>query len=80
MRTMHATANQQRRAWSWVARMVKRGALDRRPCAVCGDARAEAHHADYAQPFAVSWLCRYHHASAHWRPQEPGQLVWWLGA
>jgi|SRR6267143_110360 len=41
---------------------VRRGALVRRPCRVCGNPRSEGHHPDYAKPLEVDWLCRTHHA------------------
>ena len=40
---------------------VHRGRMTRWPCEICGNARSEAHHADYAKPFTVRWLCRVHH-------------------
>lgn len=43
---------------------IRRGELVRQPCEVCGG-RAQAHHADYAQPLAVQWLCPLHHARQH---------------
>lgn len=69
-----------RRARAWVARMVKRGALDRRPCGACGEPRVQGHHLDYARPFMVEWLCAHHHHLAHHRADVPGQMVLWLGA
>jgi hypothetical protein len=72
-------ARQKRSARAWVARMVRRGALDRQPCRVCGASPAEAHHPDYSRPLTIVWLCAQHHRDEH-RPVEPGQLVLWLGA
>jgi hypothetical protein len=43
---------------------VKKGALAKRPCEVCGSV-AEAHHDDYNKPLEVRWLCRVHHVQAH---------------
>ncbi len=59
--------------------MVRRGALDRQDCGLCGEAKAEAHHVNYAQPLNVVWLCKACHSCAH-RPRELGQTLLWLGA
>lgn len=41
---------------------VKSGRLTRQPCRVCGSTqRVQAHHADYARPLDVEWLCFKHH-------------------
>lgn len=48
-----------------VAAALRRGELVRQACAVCGEARAEAHHPNYAEPLRVLWLCRQHHAEEH---------------
>jgi hypothetical protein len=47
-----------------VYRLIRRGALTRKPCDICGDA-AEAHHEDYSKPLEVQWLCHLHHAQRH---------------
>lgn len=47
---------------------VRRGELDRSPCAVCGAVEVEAHHPDYDAPDAhlrVKWLCATCHGFAH---------------
>ena len=41
---------------------VRSGTLVRRPCRVCGDPNVHAHHADYAKPLDVDWLCPLHHS------------------
>lgn len=46
------------------ARLATR-ALERKPCEVCGAAKAEAHHDDYSKPLDVRWLCKRHHAEVH---------------
>lgn len=43
---------------------LRRGEIAKRPC-VCGNARAEMHHADYSKPLNVSWLCRACHIAEH---------------
>ena len=46
-------------------RAIRRGALQRGPCLVCGEAKTEAHHEDYSKPLDVLWLCRRHHLDLH---------------
>jgi hypothetical protein len=51
----------------WIVhRAIKRGELQRpSECSSCARAcRPDAHHADYAQPLAVEWLCRKCHGRA----------------
>ena len=48
-----------------VAAAVLGGYLMRQPCEVCGAARVDAHHDDYAKPLKVRWLCRAHHSALH---------------
>lgn len=54
-----------RRANAMVARAVKKGALIRQPCEVCGLSATVAHHDDYSKPLDVRWLCWGHHAEYH---------------
>lgn len=55
---------EKKRAEDAVYRAIRRGDMVRQPCSVCGE-RAHAHHADYARPFEVMWLCALHHARQH---------------
>jgi hypothetical protein len=48
-----------------VARAIKSGLLDRKPCLVCGAAKSEAHHESYDRPIDVTWLCTIHHKARH---------------
>lgn len=67
-----AANRHKRRAHSAVARAVRSGLLVRQPCAICGSAEnVDAHHADYAKPLEVSWLCETHHGEAHRKPRDP---------
>jgi hypothetical protein len=43
---------------------VRDGRITKRPCEVCGAAKVEAHHDDYAKPLEVRWLCNPHHKIA----------------
>jgi hypothetical protein len=52
-----------------LARKMVRYAIDsrkllRKPCRICGNEKAEAHHWDYSKPLDVDWLCRIHHKQA----------------
>lgn len=44
---------------------LRRGLIQRQPCAVCGAEKAEAHHPDYGDPLHPQWLCRRHHKALH---------------
>ncbi len=35
-------------------------------CRVCGE-KAERHHLDYDDPYAIDWLCKTHHRAEHAR-------------
>jgi hypothetical protein len=39
--------------------------LSSKPCAVCGEREAHAHHPDYSQPLRVIFLCPIHHGKLH---------------
>jgi hypothetical protein len=47
------------------ASAIRRGIIERQSCAVCGDPRTDAHHADHRDPLSIEWLCRKHHKAAH---------------
>lgn len=48
-----------------VYKALKAGRLVKMPCARCGNPQSEAHHADYAKHFDVTWLCRDCHEAEH---------------
>jgi hypothetical protein len=52
---------------------ILHGTIDKKPCAVCGDLKADAHHFDYDRELEVIWLCRRHHALLH-KSQEKAVL------
>lgn len=52
-------------ATSAVSNAVRDGRLQKQPCWVCGDTKAEAHHPDYDRPLDVVWLCVPHHRQTH---------------
>jgi hypothetical protein len=49
---------------------LRLGFLKKQPCELCGFAPAQAHHADYAKPLEVKWLCFRHHQEEHKRLRE----------
>lgn len=53
------------RARRSVRTAIRKGALLRQPCAMCGRLDAEAHHDDYSKPLEVRWLCAPRHRSHH---------------
>jgi hypothetical protein len=56
-------------AWahSCLQSALRRGLIERQPCAVCGSPDTDAHHPDYSKPADVMWLCRLHHKAEHRR-------------
>ena len=48
-----------------VRRALVAGRLTRQGCEVCGSPAVDAHHACYAAPLDVRWLCRCHHVRLH---------------
>ena len=56
---------EKRSAHTIVASAIKRGALVRAPCLICGNEDADGHHDNYARPLDVVWLCRSHHIERH---------------
>jgi hypothetical protein len=53
------------RARAYAHSYLRRGKLERRPCAICGDPRSFMLHDDYDKPLQVTWLCRRHHVRMH---------------
>ena len=47
-------------------RALKQGVITKRPCNRCGSVdRLEMHHADYAKPLEIEWLCDPCHSKEH---------------
>ncbi len=59
---------------------VRRGEIQRQPCAVCGAKGVHGHHEDYSRPLDVDWLCLHCHHERHRleRLFGPGQLAFEL--
>jgi hypothetical protein len=53
------------KAHNKVAYAIKKGALVKQPCTVCGSDQSHAHHEDYTKPLEVIWLCAIHHKERH---------------
>ena len=59
-------------AWKTVEGDLRRGVLHKEPCLFCDSPDVEAHHHDYAQPRAITWLCARHHRLVHGRGTGTG--------
>ena len=44
---------------------VSAGKITKKPCALCGNEKVQAHHEDYNKPLEVIWLCPSCHAKLH---------------
>lgn len=44
--------------------------IERRPCEICGNPKADAHHDDHSEPLRVRWLCRSHHVLLHAKQRQ----------
>ena len=62
-----------RQAHKIVERALAAGTLERRAC-WCGEP-GQAHHADYAKPLEVEWLCARHHGRRHTLAGKAGETV-----
>lgn len=59
-------AKKRANARSYLNVYIKRGAIKKGPCIVCGtEKNLEAHHEDYDKPLEVIWYCRKHHIEKH---------------
>jgi hypothetical protein len=52
-------------ARSAVNNAIQSGSLTKKPCAVCGSEKSQAHHGDYSKPLDVIWFCAKHHTEHH---------------
>lgn len=48
-----------------VARAIRSGLLEVKPCIVCGSDNSMAHHESYDRPLEVVWYCQVHHTERH---------------
>jgi len=66
VRKMRELYPEKNRARAAVCRAVRSGKIIPQPCALCGAAKTEAHHADYSKPLDVIWVCRSCHFKIHY--------------
>lgn len=59
------TDPEKHRAHAAVREALRKGALIKEPCKICGDPDSEAHHPDYSKPLDVEWYCSKHHHAVH---------------
>ena len=63
---LQGEARRRANARSYAKVYLRRGKLQRGPCAVSGcQEKAQMHHPDYSKPLKVTWLCRAHHLAVH---------------
>ena len=62
--------NSKQKASTAVTKAIKDGQLQRKPCCICGNIKAEAHHENYERELDVIWLCRLHHMRLHRSPHK----------
>lgn len=60
-----AENQKQRAANTALGNAVRDGKVFKTACMICGETKAEGHHADYDRPLDVIWLCTKHHKAAH---------------
>lgn len=65
-RSLKPYPKNQRDASVKINRAIRDGKISRKPCVICGKAKAEGHHQDYSKPYDVIWLCPEHHRRLHY--------------
>lgn len=53
-----------------VAKAIRKGELEKKPCEHCGKTEVQAHHDDYTKPLDVKWLCKIHHVITHKKARQ----------
>ena len=62
---LNAEQRRRRSARTYANVYLKRGILEKEPCAFCGSENSQMHHPDYSQPLKVIWVCETHHRQFH---------------
>jgi hypothetical protein len=77
----YARENEKQKYIGWIGnilrRAIRKGAMKKHPCSVCGEKKSQAHHSNYLEPYNVIWFCDYHHKQWHRgnKPVYPKNLV-----
>lgn len=53
------------KAHNAVARAMKAGTIEKKPCCRCGSDKSMAHHESYDRPLDVTWYCQVDHKQRH---------------
>lgn len=56
--------------------LLRKKKIVRQPCAHCGASKAQAHHANYHDPFTLLWVCRLCHIKEHRRMRAAGESAY----
>ena len=65
LREQRALHPEKFRARDKVKYALRKGTVQRKPCAKCECEKTQAHHPDYSRPLDVVWLCAGCHALEH---------------
>lgn len=66
--------DKRKRARSTLNHYLRDKKIQRMPCEICGDKKAEAHHDDYDKPLDIRWLCKNCHRKWHKEHDNPELL------
>ena len=61
----HAELDRKNKVRGKTISLIKSGKIKRLPCSKCSNPNSEAHHKNYDDPYAVSFLCRGCHKRYH---------------
>lgn len=53
---------------------IRRKAISKSPCEICGKIKVQAHHDDYTKPLEVRWLCSIHHGEHHRKVKQQNSI------
>lgn len=55
-----------RKAHTAISNALRDGRIKKKPCRICNNAKSEAHHISYDNPYDVDWLCKACHVKIHY--------------